>query len=176
MLRGLSQILVIGVWVLFSAPWAWAGNGGSPVEGGTSSLVDQGRPLYLHYCAHCHGISGDGDGYNAEWLDKEPSELSDPQFISKKKNSQIYRVIKFGGLQVKKSHLMPLFGHTLSEEEVWSLVAYVRHLAGDQAHTVTLPEGTPKTRPATPPNPYDPLNDFSEWFSKHGAEADLIAR
>ncbi len=164
MLRGLSQILVIGVWVLFSAPWAWAGNGGSPAEGGTSSLVDQGRPLYLHYCAHCHGISGDGDGYNAEWLDKEPAELSDPQFIAKKKNSQIYRVIKFGGLGVKKSHLMPLFGHTLSEEEVWSLVAYVRHLAGDQDHPVTLPEGTSKIRPAMPAEPYDPLTDFSEWF------------
>lgn len=176
MLRGLSQILVIGVWVLFSAPWAWAGNGGSPAEGGTSSLVDQGRPLYLHYCAHCHGISGDGDGYNAEWLDKEPAELSDPQFIAKKKNSQIYRVIKFGGLGVKKSHLMPLFGHTLSEEEVWSLVAYVRHLAGDQDHPVTLPEGTSKIRPAMPAEPYDPLTDFSEWFLKHGAEPDLIAR
>ncbi len=176
MLRGLSQILVIGVWVLCSAPCAWAGNSGSPAEGGTSPLVDQGRPLYLHYCAHCHGISGDGDGYNAEWLDKEPAELSDPQFIAKKKNSQIYRVIKFGGLGVKKSHLMPLFGHTLSEEEVWSLVAYVRHLAGDQDHPVTLPEGTSKTRPATPTHPYDPLTDFSEWFLKHGAEPDLIAR
>ncbi len=176
MLRGLSQIFVIGVWVLFSAPWALAGNGGSPAEGGTSSLVDQGRPLYLHYCAHCHGISGDGDGYNAEWLDKEPAELSDPQFIAKKKNSQIYRVIKFGGLGVKKSHLMPLFGHTLSEEEVWSLVAYVRHLAGDQDHPVTLPEGTSKTRPATPAHSYDSLTDFSEWFLKHGAEPDRIAR
>ena len=162
--------------MLFSAPWAGAGSGGSPVEGGTSSLVDQGRPLYLHYCAQCHGVSGDGDGYNAEWLDKEPAELSDAEIISKKKNLQIYRVIKFGGHGVKKSHLMPLFGHTLSEEEVWSLVAYVRHLAGDPAHPVTLPEGTPKTRPATPPHPYDPLNDFSEWFSKHGAESDLIAR
>ena len=50
-----------------------------------SLLASQGRPLFFHYCAACHGVSGDGDGYNAEQLEKEPAELSDIKFIAKKK-------------------------------------------------------------------------------------------
>jgi len=154
--------------------WAAAAVGGSVAGENMSSLASQGRPLFLHYCAACHGVSGDGDGYNAEQLDKEPAELSDIKFIAKKKDSQIYRVIKFGGHGVKKSHLMPVFGHTLSEEEIWSLVAYVRYLAGDKDHPVALPNGTSNTRPASPPLPHDSPQDFRRWFSKMGKDQSLI--
>ena len=142
--------------------------------GAMDPLALQGYPLFLHYCAHCHGVSGDGDGYNAELLDKEPAELSERKFIVKKKDSQIYRAIKFGGIGVKKSDLMPVFGNTLSEEEIWALVSYVRYLAGDDTHPVTLPRDTPKTRPAQPSLPHDSLPQFREWFSKNGKNPALI--
>ena len=148
--------------------------GASPEKEKISPLANQGRVLFQHYCAACHGLSGDGDGFNAEQLDKEPAELSNKKFVAKKNNSQIYRVIKFGGQGVRKSHLMPVFGHTLSEEEIWSLVAYVRYLADDEEHPVTLPENTSKIRPASPTLPHDPLNVFSGWYSKNGHNASLI--
>lgn len=141
-----------------------------------SPLASQGRTLFQHYCVACHGVSGDGDGYNAEQLDKEPAELSSKKFILKKKDSQIYRVIKFGGQGVKKSHLMPVFGHTLSEGEIWSLVAYVRYLADDEEHRVKVPENTSKIRPASPALAHDPLNVFSNWYSKNGRDESLIAQ
>jgi putative heme-binding domain-containing protein len=156
--------------------WTSAAIAGSVGSEKMSPLASQGRPLFLHYCAACHGVSGDGDGYNAEQLEKEPAELSDLKFISKKKDSQIYRVIKFGGQGVKKSQLMPVFGHTLSEKEIWSLVAYVRYLAGDKDHTVALPEGTPNTRPTSPALSHDSLKDFRKWFSKNGKDQSLIDR
>ncbi len=171
MLRILANLLIF---LVLSWPWAVAAVGAFPMNEQISPLASQGRPLFLHYCAACHGVSGDGDGYNAEQLDKEPAELSNIKFIAKKKDSQIYRVIKFGGHGVKKSHLMPVFGHTLSEEEIWSLVAYVRHLAGDKDHPVTLPENTPKTRPASPPLSYDSLKVFGNWFSRNGKNPSLI--
>jgi putative heme-binding domain-containing protein len=162
--------------ILFILSFFWAGSvvGGSAESEKMSPLASQGRPLFLHYCAACHGVSGDGDGYNAEQLEKEPAELSDLGFISRKKDSQIYRVIKFGGQGVKKSQLMPVFGHTLSEKEIWSLVAYVRYLAGDKNHPVALPEGTPNTRPASPALSHDSLKDFRKWFSKNGKDQSLI--
>jgi putative heme-binding domain-containing protein len=141
-----------------------------------SPLANEGHPLFLHYCAACHGVSGDGDGYNAEQLDKEPAELSDLKFIAKKKDNQIYRAIKFGGRGVKKSQLMPVFGHTLSEKEIWSLVAYVRYLAGDKDHPVRLPDNTSGTRPASLPIPHDSLNIFSDWFAKNGQDPSLISK
>lgn len=172
MVKHFSKLLILLLVIAFTEAPALAGDG--TADGQMSSLTRQGRPLFLHYCAHCHGVAGDGDGYNAELLDKEPAELSDLKFISKKKDSQIYRVIKFGGQGVKKSSLMPVFGHTLSEEEIWALVAYVRHLAGDKAHAVILPPDTPKTRPASPPLSYDSLRAFSQWFSKNGKNQSLI--
>ena len=171
MLRVLANLLII-----LPLTWTWAAATvvASPENEKISPLASQGRVLFQDYCAACHGVSGDGDGYNAEQLDKEPAELSDLKFISKKKDSQIYRVIKFGGQGVKKSHLMPVFGHTLSEEEIWSLVAYVRYLAEDKDHPVTLPDNTPKTRPARASIPHDPQNVFSDWYSKNGRNASLI--
>ena len=40
------------------------------------------------------------------------------EFVSKKTNEQIYKIIDLGGGGVRKSHLMPSFGHTLSQEEL----------------------------------------------------------
>jgi putative heme-binding domain-containing protein len=171
MLRVFSNLLIL---MLLTSFWAIPVVSASPKEEKISPLVSQGGILFQHYCAACHGVSGDGDGYNAEQLDKEPAELSDKKFIAKKSDSQIYRVIKFGGQGVKKSHLMPVFGHTLSEVEIWSLVAYVRHLAEDEEHRVMLPENTSKTRPASPPLPHDSLNVFRDWYSKGGHNASLI--
>jgi putative heme-binding domain-containing protein len=173
MLKVLTNLLI----VLFLS-WSWTSTAviASSEEDEMGPLASQGRILFQHYCAACHGVSGDGDGYNAEQLDKDPAELSDQKFIAKKNDSQIYRVIKFGGQGVKKSHLMPVFGHTLSEKEIWSLVAYIRHLADDEDHSVKLPTNTPETRPASPPPPHDPLNAFSDWYSKKGGDASLIAQ
>ena len=171
MWRTLANLLIL---LVLSCLWTATAVGGSVEDDRMGPLANQGRPLYLHYCAACHGVSGDGDGFNAEQLEKEPAELSDLEFISKKKDSQIYRVIKFGGQGVKKSQLMPVFGHTLSEKEIWSLVAYVRFLAGDKDHPVTLPESTPNTRPASAPLPHDSLKDFRSWFSKNGKDQSLI--
>ncbi len=154
--------------------WTTVAVGASLKSGEMSSLASQGRPLFLHYCAACHGVTGDGDGYNAEQLDKEPAELSSRKFIAKKKDSQIYRVIKLGGHGVKKSHLMPVFGHTLSEKEIWSLVAYVRYLAGDWDHPITLPDNVSSTRPASPPLEHDSLKVFRNWYSKKGKDQSLI--
>ncbi len=173
MLRVLANLLII---LLLSSFIVTPAVGASTEKEQMSPLLTQGRTLFQHYCAACHGVSGDGDGYNAEQLDKEPAELSDEKFIAKKNDSQIYRVIKFGGQGVKKSHLMPVFGHTLSEEEIWSLVAYVRYLADDDEHPVKVPENTSKIRPASPPPAHDPLSVFSDWYSKNGHDASLIAQ
>ena len=140
----------------------WASGSESEADVRFSVLVKKGEPLFSHYCAHCHGIQGDGDGYNAEYLDKEPAELSDREFVAKKTNEQIYKIINLGGVGVRKSHLMPAFGRTLSDEELWSLVAYVRFLAGDLSHPVASPAGVPTVRPISPKDTVEVLSAFSQ--------------
>ena len=138
-----------------------------------ASLSLQGKPLFQKYCSHCHGMSGQGDGFNAEYLDKEPADLSDHKFIGKKTNHQMYRVIKMGGAAIKKSHLMPVFGGTLSEMEIWSLVAYIRDLAEDETHPVLPPEGASAERPEQPSLTNQDITAFSTSFSETGSEENL---
>lgn len=137
-------------------------------------LVQKGKTLFVHYCAHCHGLLGDGDGFNAEFLDKEPAELSDQKFQAKKTNHQIYKIIDKGGASARKSQLMPVFGKTLSEAEIWALVAYVRELGEDDSHPVFLPQGVNEDRPLDEPVSKDELQSFSQWFRDEGESESSI--
>jgi len=140
-----------------------------------SELGAKGEKLFLHYCSHCHGIAGYGDGYNAEFMDKDPAELADHDFITKKTNRQLYRIIKLGGVGVKKSSFMPVFGNTLSETQIWQLVSYIRFLAEDDSHPVIIPEGASTTAPSPSPINYEMVQDFTLWFSRHGKDEEVIA-
>jgi cbb3-type cytochrome c oxidase subunit III len=37
--------------------------------------VAEGRSLYMHYCASCHGVKGDGQGPVAKALKEQPADL-----------------------------------------------------------------------------------------------------
>jgi putative heme-binding domain-containing protein len=170
---------LITAFLLFlgSISMLWAGGGEDSVDLNrktTRILVNKGKTLFVHYCAHCHGLSGDGDGFNAEYLDKEPAELSDQKFQAKKTNHQIYKVIDKGGASVRKSHLMPVFGKTLSEAEIWALVAYIRDLGGDDSHPVFLPQGVNEDRPLDEPVSKDDLQSFNQWFKDEGEKESSV--
>ena len=135
-----------------------------------------GKKLFLHYCSHCHGREGDGEGFNHEYLDKEPADLTDEAFISKKKNEQLFNVIQNGGSSVRKSHLMPPFGKTLSEGEIWALVAYVRHLAEDDSNPVSLNALQNAKRSDKASVRSGEIASFLKWFSSEGKKPASIER
>ena len=135
----MRYILLIVIFSFNSSSVLWAGEKTifSADSIPSSVFLAKGKNLFLKYCAHCHGNQGDGDGFNAEFLDKDPAELSDPKFQAERSNEKLFRVISEGGAKVKKSHLMPAFGFTLSEEEIWTLVAFIRYLGNcDQGKTI----------------------------------------
>ena len=138
-----------------------------------SKSLEKGKLLFLHYCAHCHGNKGGGDGFNAEFLDKDPAELSSQKFQEKRSNEKVFRVINEGGAKVKKSHLMPSFGSTLSEEEIWSLVAYVRYLGGWELE-VNVPKNLTTKRPNNSFISQPDRDIFSRWFSTEGTKTNFI--
>ncbi len=169
----LKHFLLIIYFTFAVESHSWAdGEGPSVVELSSSpELLKKGRFLFLKFCAHCHGNRGGGDGFNAEYLDKDPTELSNSKFLSKRSNEKLYRVINLGGAKVKKSHLMPSFGHTLSEEEIWSLVAFIRHLGKDKT-LVTLPKDVKSGRPPKPALTKSDILSFSKWFTEEGQSKD----
>jgi mono/diheme cytochrome c family protein len=109
-----------------------------------SEQVAKGQKLYRHYCMFCHGENGrQNEGFNwVQMPDPRPKDLSAKEEMSTFKDEEIFNTIsrdmkdttpdvgdKIGDDEFAVP-TMPTFKYTLSEEEIWSLVAYVRTLHG----------------------------------------------
>ncbi len=92
-----------------------------------SSLAG-GEKLYKRYCSPCHGIKGDGKGFNAKNLDPRPANHTDAGLMNRRTDKELYDVIDGGGRSVGKSTLMPPWGRNFSGTEIRSLVLYLRKL------------------------------------------------
>lgn len=100
------------------------------ITGCESEHIAKGHKIFNRYCTPCHGNNGDGSGYNAKNLDPLPRDLTDSEeaYMVKLDNEEIYEVLQVGGYGVDLSAAMPVWGKVFSEEDLWSLVAYIRTL------------------------------------------------
>lgn len=88
--------------------------------------------LYAHYCAACHGEEGEGDGPNARYLSVPPVSHADAEYMSERPDDSLFDAIYAGGYIMGLSHRMPAYGGTLSREQIWDLVRYLRRLCDCQ--------------------------------------------
>ena len=96
-------------------------------EGKLSYVESQGRHLFLHYCATCHGDEGRGDGQNASNLNPPPLDLTVP--ANARDAALLRKVIADGSAAVGRSPLSPPWGRSLSRQEIDYLVAYCQSLS-----------------------------------------------
>jgi mono/diheme cytochrome c family protein len=88
----------------------------TPVFESSPELIAAGDKLFHIGCKSCHGV-------NAYGTPMAPS-LNNPVFLSETPDAAIYQIIS-GGVP---DTLMPTWGTRLSEEELQSLVAFIRSL------------------------------------------------
>lgn len=114
------------------------------VAGGCASEQQQkGHELYSHYCMHCHGENGrQNEGFNwSSMPDPKPKDLSNKSEMGTFKDEDIFNTISRdmkdtspGGDKIGDDDFavptMPTFKYTLSEDEIWAIVGYVRGLHG----------------------------------------------
>jgi len=96
----------------------------SPLEP-TDADTEKGGALYAENCARCHGDEGFGDGVAAKSLTPSPALLA--YLIQRPRHSgdeYLLWTISEGGQQFETD--MPAFKETLSRDEVWRIVAYMR--------------------------------------------------
>ncbi len=83
---------------------------------------------YKTYCWQCHGMQGDGNGLNVRDMSVQPRDHTSAKAMGGRSDADLFKVIKEGGLAIDKSVLMPQWSDTLSDDEIHSLVKYLRKL------------------------------------------------
>jgi copper transport protein len=86
----------------------------------TPESVARGQNLYRANCASCHGIGGAGDGPTAADMLPGPGDLS--ASVPALKDGELAYLISAGTVATR----MPAFSTTLSEQDRWDLVNYLR--------------------------------------------------
>jgi len=91
-----------------------------------AAAIEAGKQIYTDNCATCHGDSGKGDGPGGASLNPKPSNLV--TLLPAKQDDFVFWVISAGGAAAGKSASMVSWSGTLSDEEIWQTIAYVRTL------------------------------------------------
>jgi mono/diheme cytochrome c family protein len=70
--------------------------------------------------------------------------------MNERSDQKLYDVIALGGMGTGLSNLMPPWGRTLREEEIWDLVNYIRSLAEPPYIPHEIREKEKDEKPAPP--------------------------
>jgi mono/diheme cytochrome c family protein len=91
-------------------------------------LVEKGKALYNGKggCVNCHGKEGRGDGPVARELSPSPRNFHHRGFWRHRTDGEIFWVIKHGSSGTS----MIGFGSQLTDEEIWTVMRYLRTFAG----------------------------------------------
>ncbi|MBU1235605.1 MAG: cytochrome c [Gammaproteobacteria bacterium] len=92
----------------------------------TDDNLRAGKALFDTNCVVCHGTSGKGDGPGAKGLNPAPADLTAAIAMPIAGNAYLDWTLSEGGVPVGSA--MPPFKASLSEEDIWKLVLYLRSL------------------------------------------------
>ena len=102
----------------WSAP-ARAKNLKNPYPASPETLA-RAQVNYAARCQSCHGVNGDGKGERAERLSVAPADFGDSHAMGLHTDGELFWMITEGHKP------MPAFRGTLTDEQRWHLVDYVR--------------------------------------------------
>lgn len=101
----------------------------SPTNFAVGSIA-RGAPLFAAQCATCHGTTGHGDGPRAAGLPVRPADLTAPHLWDHT-DGELYWWLTHGMDAPEGGLAMPGFDKTLSADDRWALIDYIRaHNAG----------------------------------------------
>jgi len=95
----------------------------NPFKGNAAAIQD-GKEAFSHYCAACHGLDGQNTGVPFADRMSPPVPSLAGKDVQAYTDGQLKWVIDYG---IWPSG-MPGSKGTLSDDEIWSIVVYLRHL------------------------------------------------
>lgn len=117
--------------VVSAKHWIFVGNKDekNPLPSTPKTIAD-GKEAFSHYCVACHGLDGQNTGVPFADRMSPPIPSLASSDVQRYTDGQLKWVIDYG---IWPSG-MPASKGTLSDEEIWSIVVFLRHLppAGSQ--------------------------------------------
>jgi mono/diheme cytochrome c family protein len=95
----------------------------NPIRDGPSAIAD-GKEAFSHYCVACHGLDGQNTGVPFAYRMSPPVPSLASKEVQSYTDGQLKWVIDYG---IWPSG-MPGSKGILSDDEIWSIVVYLRHL------------------------------------------------
>jgi mono/diheme cytochrome c family protein len=86
-------------------------------------VLAKGKDIYKSKCQKCHGVSGKGDGPDADPKHK-PGNLTDGSRASRNPDGVMFYKLWNGRAKPK----MPAFKSEMSKEDIWTVITYVKTL------------------------------------------------
>jgi mono/diheme cytochrome c family protein len=88
-----------------------------------AAAVSRGTEAYFNFCVQCHGPRADGNGTVGQSFAPLPASLADPQVLGQSDGELFYKIsLGFG------RH--PALATTVSEQDRWAIINYLRSLKG----------------------------------------------
>lgn len=128
------------------------------VDTRSDAAANAGAGIYQQNCLYCHGSTGRGNGTATLDMEKKPANFTNPFYKQYSDAFWFYRISE--GVPGTR---MPRWAETLSEEQRWYLVAYIKRLPRDQ---IDVPQGMS----AIERFPTEMTHTNQEWepsFGKH---------
>ena len=98
--------------------------------GFAADSIAHGAALYPAHCATCHGADGKGDGPAAAGLAEPPADLT-AAHLWEHEDGEMFWWLSHGMAAPDGALVMPGFADTLSADDRWALIDYIRaHNAG----------------------------------------------
>lgn len=83
----------------------------------------RGKEVFLLQCAHCHGLAGDGQGWDGTYLDPQPADFREMAGKSMSPEAQGEHIAKVTfGIQ---DTAMPVWGEWLPWEQRWDAIKFL---------------------------------------------------
>ena len=96
-----------------------------------SASYERGKRVFLQRCAHCHGLAGDGTGWDGQYLNPQPANFHGMAGMQMSQQGQAEHLAKVTfGIQ---DTAMPTWGEVLPVSERWDVIKYLMatYMAGN---------------------------------------------
>ena len=102
----------------------------NPVKS-TPESIAKGKALFegKGTCFNCHGKEGKGDGPAGAILNPSPRDFTNCKFHKKRKDGELFWVIKNGSAGTGMVSLIPA---AINEEEAWTIINYERSFCKEE--------------------------------------------